>query len=239
MIFPWTRKFVIKRFPTGVRHAGLESIDSMGEMRAVLSAMGGWDEHGRERSERRVSRERGDASRGRVRRQRVQSEERGQEHERGDDVVEQLGQEQHRAEPPRHTTLRLRRFDVGQPSRDSPHSHERSHASGSQERRDGTPIPSLRVNTVPPHTRQVAIAIPTTPISDAESEPPPKHPPGAYKGPEGSRRRWRRPPRRLDSLDSYAADQSEVEPDARDGARRGRWAGRRGGKEREGAAVVG
>lgn len=60
LLFPWTRRFVARRFPAGMRHAGLDSIDSMGEMRAVLSAMGGWDEHHERQSGSGRQRERRD-----------------------------------------------------------------------------------------------------------------------------------------------------------------------------------
>ncbi|CAK9782091.1 hypothetical protein CC85DRAFT_13656 [Cutaneotrichosporon oleaginosum] len=80
---PLTRRFATRRYPTTTRHAGLDSLDSIGEMRSALSAMGGWNEH----HEREVIRPTGRArqlQRQRQRRQQRKAGECSEERKRAD-----------------------------------------------------------------------------------------------------------------------------------------------------------
>lgn len=202
-MFPWTRRFVVYRFPAGTRCADCadrDSIDSMGEMRAALSAMGGWDEH----HERDVLRPMGRARQLERKRQRQQRRQ-----------LDESYQRRGRSMPPEVETT------------DEGYSTEQELSSSSSPAMlaaSRIPFPSRSMAPLP---RSALQARPSSTTSS--TGPPPAVPHGLHvkvasprrelrevrhvKGVE-ERRGRRRKARRLDSVDPYAAylgDQSSLD----------------------------
>lgn len=239
IIFLWTRKLVMRRFPSRTRHAGLDSIDSIGEMRAVLSAMGGWDESHEREAASAVSGWRGGRPQGRGRERQLQ---RRRERQRARELADTLKVDEPEVlqveREPEYLDVGLQSSVYRRATSLPPHRLLRDTAN-ERDSASEAPYATAQRDAAGGITRH-STPEPASPVSETKADrashvtyaPSPKRSPRGRTLPktqdkirdhdqtilrhrELKARPKRRTPRRMESGDSYAADHSEIEHDGK------------------------